>query len=274
MSFATIFKTPIANFTATAKKLDERMKVFCIQLAKRLEVDEAKLIVEFEACLKLFEMEEFKTVEKLVSKKLSEEEKEEKKRIQEEEKARKIAFQQLEKEKKEQEKRELAEKKKQEKELEKEKKEQEKLELAEKKKQQKEKEKELKKMEKEAKKSEKSPKSNKVTPVKLNEGFDFDIESVPFDKDSDFWKDGKTKTIQGQKRFIHEETKLILSFTDDEVILFGIKTGDKTAVLEKDMTNEELTKIREWSKDCGIYVPSLAQDENDEEEEDMELDLE
>jgi hypothetical protein len=53
--------------------------------------------------------------------------------------------------------------------------------------------------------------------------------------------------------------------------LYGIKIGPKEAIKEEDMETYEEAKI--WAKECGIRVPSLP-NEDDEEEEEIELDEE
>jgi len=239
MSFTQIFKTPIQNLSQVAKKLDDNISVFCQQLAKRLEVDEATLKIEFTACLQYFELQETP----LKAKKLSEEEKEEKTRLKELEKAEKEA-------KKAQEKAEKEAKKAQEKAEKEAKKAQEKAE--------KEAEKEAKKAEKEAvkqnKKSEtkKSSKSTSPKSMKIEEGFDFiSEEPVEFEEDSEWWK-GKTMKVGGVQCMFHEQTKLFIRQIEGKPVLYALKTGAK-AIQEQDIDDD----IKQWVQSCGIQVPSL-----------------
>ena len=234
MSFAQIFKTPIQNLSQVAKKLDDNISVFCQQLAKRLEVDESTLKIEFTACLQYFELQETP----LKVKKLSDEEKEEKTRLKELEKAEREA-------KKAQEKAEKEAKKAQEK-------------------AEKEAEKEAKKAEKEAikqnKKSEKSSNksSGKSSPSQKIEEVHFDFENedpVPFEEEDDgFWK-GKTMKVGGQACFFNEKTNLFLQKQDDFFVLYALK-HNKKAIPEADID----AHIKVWVEKCGIKVPSLDQE--------------
>jgi len=264
MSFTAVFRSPIASLSQVAKKLDEKVVIFCSQLAKRLEVDEAQLVIEFQACLKYFELEETKEIEKIKSKKLSEEEKEEKKRQLEAEKLRKQEEKEAQKLKKQQEKEEEKLKKQQEKEAEKLKKEEEKLRKKEEKEIQKAREKQL----KEAKKSEKSTPSPKSSP---SAGFDFEDELVrPFNINTAFWNDGKHKTIKGEKVYLHS-SGLVLILNDDEATLFGYRSSGGGVYEEQKMVADNFMPIKKWARECGIHVPSLPQEFEDEDEDELEL---
>jgi len=228
MSFAQIFKTPIQNLSQVAKKLDDNISVFCQQLAKRLEVDESTLKIEFTACLQYFELQETP----LKAKKLSDEEKEEKTRLKELEKAEREA-------KKAQEKAEKEAKKAQEK-------------------AEKEAKKEQEKAEKLAAKAPKSSKtSSKSSPAQKIEEVHFDFENeepVQFEEDSEFWK-GKTMKVGGKSCFFNEKTNLFLQKEDDSVVLYALK-NDKKAIPEADID----VNIKIWVEKCGIKVPSLDQE--------------
>jgi len=275
MSFATIFRSPISNLSQVAKKLDEKIVTFCSQLAKRLEVDEATMLVEFQACLKYFEMEETKEVEKIKAKKLSDEEKEEKKRLQDEEKQRKLQEKEAEKLKKLEEKEAEKQRKLQEKEMEKLKKQEEREALMKKKKEEKEAEKARQKELKEAKKAEKSPskssspKSSASSPKETTEGSKFENELVrPFDINTAFWSDGKQKSIKGEKVFLHS-SGLVLTLTDDGATLFGYKGSGGGVYEESKMVLDDFLPIKKWAKACGIHVPSLPELELDDDEEEV-----
>jgi hypothetical protein len=274
MSFTTIFRSPISNLSQVAKKLDEKIVTFCSQLAKRLEVDEANMLVEFQACLKYFEMEETKEIEKIKTKKLSDEEKEEKKRFQEEEKQRKLHEKEEEKQRKLHEKEVEKQRKLQEKEEEKLKKQQEKEALLLKKKEEKEAEKARQKELKEAKKAEKSsPKSSssspKSSPKASSEGSKFETELVrPFDINTAFWSGGKPKSIKGEKVYLHS-SGLVLKLEEDDTqaTLFGYKGAGGGVYEESKMVLDDFLPIKQWAKNCGIKVPSLPDLELDDEEE-------
>jgi len=62
MSFAKVFQPSIQNLAQVAKNLDDNIVFFCSQLAKRLEVDETKVVVEFKACLQYLELAETKQI--------------------------------------------------------------------------------------------------------------------------------------------------------------------------------------------------------------------
>ena len=257
MSFAKIFKSQIEQFTQVAKKLDERMNVFASQLAKRLDVDENKMLIEFQACLKYFELEESKEMEKVLDKEEKkrqlEAEKAEKLRQKEEEKAEKLRLKEIEKQKKDEEKAQLKLQKEQEKAQ---------------KILQKEQEKELKKKEKEESKSrEKEISKAKKTPTKFDEGFDFTCKPIHFD--NKFWEQVKQKTIQGQGVNLHEETGLIFN-RDEHPVLVGIK-NEKGVILEAQMQTKYQVAL-EWAKQCGFLVPSLPDEEEEEEEIVLEQD--
>lgn len=251
MSFAKIFKAQIDSFTEVAKKLDARMKNFAHQLAKRLDVDENKMLIEFEACLKYFELEESKEMEKSLEKEKKkmelEEEKEKRRRERDEEKAQKALQREIEKQKKDEERAQKLREKEEEKAQKLLQKMQEK-ELA---KKQKDEEKERAKLIKQT--------AKKESASKLDETYDF--ESEPIKLSNNFWKSVTPKTIQGLKVDLHKETGLILT-KDEHPVLFGIKI-DKGVITEDKMLDKYLS-AKTWAKNCGIIVPSL-QDEDEEE---------
>ena len=221
MSFAKVFQPSIQNLAQVAKNLDDNIVFFCSQLAKRLEVDETKVVVEFKACLQYLELAETKQIEKVKAKFVSDEEKQEKLRLKELEKAEKEA-------KKAQEKAEKEAKKEQE------------------------------KAEKLAAKAPKSSKtSSKSSPAQKIEEVHFDFENeepVQFEEDSEFWK-GKTMKVGGKSCFFNEKTNLFLQKEDDSVVLYALK-NDKKAIPEADID----VNIKIWVEKCGIKVPSLDQE--------------
>ena len=230
MSFTSVLKPSINQLSQTLRKLDSRVKVFCAQLADRLEVDPSKLEVEFEACLKIFELEQSpkKIVEKL-SPQQKEEEKERKLKEKEEEKQRKLKEKEEEKERKLKEKEEEKQKKLKEKEEEKERKLKEKEEL---------------------KKQKKEKKEDKD---EIDLSYFEKFVAIEYDKEDEYWKKGMKRTINKEKVFIHEDTNLILSLTDDEPTLYGLLVG-KSVVLSSKMTDDKFQVLLNWVEECGINL--------------------